>query len=675
MSDVVNKALDSTHPYSALDGKVGAFTEDRKFFVTTPNFPVIYKPFFGPREIYLRQDYRLGPEDPLLYPQPFLPLRCHWAAIPRRPYENTNPLKKWWAALPPEAFVEETDCAVKGLGRWKSSYVSDYTKDCDRIHERVSSYRESRGSAKVNTVVTGLDGQLARTLRHLTSVPLPLHRARQLWSFFQRWYLELRAALDWIEIFQPIMDGRVPPSPSTSERAEQCMGAFLTSVKDCEFFYKAGIPFWLVRSSEHHSTVRIDKASELTSPESKGICLDDLMSHPRVVLYKGPLRELHRAEAVEKYGMAIVDYANDPFSIPADDSSSAEPPDPSSAGPSRAKNKQTRRREPYDKSKSKSKAVADKSKSKTVAQPQVERDKFEEIRGPYSPEVPDVWVDALRSIDRSRRPTKAQVVNGGYAFPDPGMILFPPREKRERLLLNWLQLRPVLTLRQTMDPCLASSAWSAKQWRIVLGTNDEVAAKPGSHMAAKRQDLQALLDQCLKLYQLKLVKNNSMMFTWRDQRYGIGLLSDPPLVKMIIWELFELNFRFEFHALDHKIRGLKPALPSGGVGDANAFNDAVAKCFPTGITCPSEVDFTKANRGLAAAQLRHRGTYFRKMCIVMKEWPGGLHAESFLGGKENLKDYSDEELLAMETWATKFYCQCFYENFGRPPIIPHRVDA
>ncbi|KAJ8090946.1 hypothetical protein PM082_024870 [Marasmius tenuissimus] len=45
------------------------------------------------------------------------------------------------------------------------------------------------------------------------------------------------------------------------------------------------------------------------------------------------------------------------------------------------------------------------------------------------------------------------------------------------------------------------------------------------------------------------------------------------------------------------------------------------------------------------------------MCLVMKDWPGGAKAETFLAGKEKLKDYSDDELLAMERWATKFYSE------------------
>ncbi|KAK1225028.1 hypothetical protein PQX77_012046, partial [Marasmius sp. AFHP31] len=119
------------------------------------------------------------------------------------------------------------------------------------------------------------------------------------------------------------------------------------------------------------------------------------------------------------------------------------------------------------------------------------------------------------------------------------------------------------------------------------------------------------------------------------------------------------------HALNNKMR--PAAIP---------FSSDVQDCFPglDGIGNPTQVDFRRANSGLAAASIRHRGKYFHRLCLVMKDWAGGAKAESFVAGKEKWQDHSDAELETMEQWATKFYCQTFYENFGRPPIIPHRLD-
>ncbi|KAL0579201.1 hypothetical protein V5O48_002824 [Marasmius crinis-equi] len=646
------------HPYQAIDGQVGAWTEDRESFVTSPNTYRIYKPLFGSREVYLRQDYHLGPEDPLLYPQPFVRERCHLAAIPRRPASPDDRLSKWWNPLSPEAFINEPDTIIKGLGRWAKDCLVPYETDCSQLHERVAKYRASResSSSKPNGLVTALDKHLECTLRHLKGMPLPFHRARQLWSFFQRWYLELVAALDWVEIYSPIMDGRRDSTVLSKAKAALTMGAFLTSVKDSEFFFSAGLPFWLVRSSEHHPVVRVDLEVNLTTPESLNICMDPIMSHKKEVIYTGTLRDVQKAVAIEKFGMAIVDYSSDPFRVPP-------PPDPTPSsssipGPTRAKPIH-HRHEPYPKGKGKPKAKA---------QPQVERDKFSEIRGPFSPEIPEVWVEALASIDKSRRPSRAEVPNGGYAFPDPGMILFCPQEKRQLYLRNWLQLRPILTFRISMDPCSASGAWSPKQWRLLLGTTDDHKAKEGSQMAERRAAIQQLLGQCIDYYGLTIEKPDPYRFTWRDIRYPIGMLSDAHKVQEITWELFELNFRMEFHSLDRLLTSTNPTDP---------FNPAVQACFGKmkGISNPTEIFVEYANCGPAAAEAKHRFGYFRQMCRVMKQWPGGSHADTFLVGNDKFTDFSEAEVTAMERWVTKFYCQTFFEKFGRPPILPHRVNA
>ncbi|KAL0067281.1 hypothetical protein AAF712_005679 [Marasmius tenuissimus] len=227
-----------------------------------------------------------------------------------------------------------------------------------------------------------------------------------------------------VEIYQPVMEGRSLPTESSQEKAAVTIGAFLTSVRECEFFLKAGMPFWLVRSAEHHTITWVDEQVNLTTPALLNICSDEVMSHKKDILYHGPLRDLQKAVAVEKYGLAIIDYSNDPFAVAeATDPFAASPSNPSTSqsassnGPSKVEKEEGEATQTF------------KSKPKSSFQPQAERDKFVEIRGPYSPEIPDVWVEARASINRSRQPGQNEIVNRGYAFPDRGYVLNIPPEK------------------------------------------------------------------------------------------------------------------------------------------------------------------------------------------------------------------------------------------------------
>ncbi|KAK1219786.1 hypothetical protein PQX77_017485 [Marasmius sp. AFHP31] len=102
-----------------------------------------------------------------------------------------------------------------------------------------------------------------------------------------------------------------------------------------------------------------------------------------------------------------------------------------------------------------------------------------------------------------------------------------------------------------MKPCLASAAWSLKQWRLVLETTDDHVAKEGLQIADQRAGVKELLAQCLDFYRLGIEKQDSNHFTWQDKRHPIGLPNNMQIVRKVVWELFKLNFHMEFHTLEH----------------------------------------------------------------------------------------------------------------------------
>ncbi|KAL0578355.1 hypothetical protein V5O48_003633 [Marasmius crinis-equi] len=464
---VVNKARTDVPP-TALDGKTGAFVANECFFVTLPTSEKIYQPLLDQRELYLRSDYHFGPEDPLLYPQPFLPSRCHHAAIPRQPLDASDPLAKWWESLPFEVFRLETGGAVKGLSKWKRDSLGSYQQDLDSISRRVETYRGERETLgrEPNGLVTALDQQLRRSLSHLTSLLLPFHRA------VRRWYLELLRALDWVEFYKPVMDAVSWSSPHSREKASKAMGAFLHHVHDCEFFFSVGLPFWYIRPTSDHINARIDCEGLLCTPATEAIVQDGFPSHPRVIIYTGTLANVKRVAAIEKWAYSMVDSGNpfdytstNPDGLPEASSSSSASSSPL-AGPSSVPDPASSvgaSRSSKGKGKGKGSKPYDGSKHQKGPQPP-QRDKFAEIPGDCTLAVLEVWTNAVKSIDQSRHPAKGTVKNAGYAFPDPGMILFAPPEQRAKMMKTWLRFRSALTFWHMMDPpCLASSAWSSHQ--------------------------------------------------------------------------------------------------------------------------------------------------------------------------------------------------------------------
>lgn len=104
----------------------------------------------------------------------------------------------------------------------------------------------------------------------------------------------------------------------------------------------------------------------------------------------------------------------------------------------------------------------------------VQRDKWIEIIGDYTPPSVPVWSDALKRVDRSlRSPDPAPKRFTGYRVPDPGMILFS-ETRRERNIFAWLVSRSA-NLRRLRNALESDEAVpigvSNELWRVYLTTD------------------------------------------------------------------------------------------------------------------------------------------------------------------------------------------------------------
>ncbi|KAK7030921.1 hypothetical protein VNI00_013867 [Paramarasmius palmivorus] len=520
-------------------------TSDNQWIVTSLNTQYIPIPFFGTRRVSQRLDYCFGEDDPLLYPQPYLPDRCHWSAIPRKPTDPNDARRKWWSMFGQEDFHEAAS-EVAGFGRWKEEALRCYRDDYLALEARVKEHCIARQKSQrtPNIVITVLHSQLESTLAFLRYTSLPFCRAQQLLRCFQRWYLELTAALDWCDVYRPFMEGqRKEPPPSSIER----VGTFTVKPVDHQALYRAGIPVWQIRSIAEKGSIMSFRHVPFTMPEDLNI-EKELLDNTRWI-YEGASNMLTRAIAMENY---LRDFCSppDPFAAPATEPTTLDVAN--SSLPARpGKKPNGSRHEPYKKA----------HPASQPKQSETPRDKFAEISAPHSPPTPEFWIQALAGIDRTKKPDKGVVINSGYIFPDPGLFTSSDGDKLRRLVRTWLNFRIVLITRLMMRPaCLASVAWYPKQWRLLLLTDSIThPSQPGSFMHNAKTQVNRMLDECLRDYGVRRRSDVATVeqyhFTWRGQRYPIGRLNDNDVLREIIWEIYELNFRTEFHALDNILRG------------------------------------------------------------------------------------------------------------------------
>ena len=76
---------------------MGAVLAEGHHFVTTPNQQWIPEFSLGSIQLCLREDYYFGPEDPLLWPQPYLATNCHYPLISTQQDHTVEDI--WWYQL------------------------------------------------------------------------------------------------------------------------------------------------------------------------------------------------------------------------------------------------------------------------------------------------------------------------------------------------------------------------------------------------------------------------------------------------------------------------------------------------------------------------------------------------------------------------------------------------
>jgi hypothetical protein len=96
----------------------------------------------------------------------------------------------------------------------------------------------------------------------------------------------------------------------------------------------------------------------------------------------------------------------------------------------------------------------------------------------------------------------------------------------------------------------------------------------------------------------------------------------------------------------------------------------ISRCFP--IDSFRHVMIPSHNRGLAADDLKERFPFVVSLILVMKSWKGDKPAV-FATSTENLLDLSELLAINIEKIVAKYYCQQFFNYFGRAAQIPRHL--
>ena len=298
----------------------------------------------------------------------------------------------------------------------------------------------------------------------------------------------------------------------------------------------------------------------------------------------------------------------------------------------------------------------------------VDRNKFSPLDSPYAPYPIPAWSAALQAVDQSPanlvEATKTMQHYGHYIFPDPGLFIHPGTAMK--YIESWLRAREAWLMRVVKEPSLALSNQS---WRTYLSIDNTVPGKEDTKAARRRQETLDMLLPNTDMYPGVERRSGSMgPIVWQGREYPSGVLPPESVVREILWELYELNFIHELQSLDRR------ACQNLDLSNASQLFDRqvqISQCFPTNsfrhVSIPSE------NRGLADDDFDNRFGFVTGLVFVMNSWKGDK--PPILAGDLSDLQLGPDGAMELEKVAAKFYCQQFYNYFGRAAQVPHRLFA
>ncbi|KAK1216463.1 hypothetical protein PQX77_020905 [Marasmius sp. AFHP31] len=437
----------------------------------------------------------------------------------------------------------------------------------------------------------------------------------------QRQCLELLARLDWIEGYRERFMARGVEGKAVSVDQE-IMGAFSDDLDVVDRLFHAGIPVWYTRPIAQSLDVRVDKAATFIGVDymqkielHSGYKVDLAESQPSSrVIYVGLANKPERYQAMANFVHSLLQYpslfgSSEPRSSTslarASLSSSAAVPGSSRSTPCKSNSALISLSRIYLTG---LRYLID-ARTKAPASSKHGVNTFLDPTSPLMPSSVSAWKSALEALSAHDNSVRApDGVGGGYSLPPPRLFINPQRdETKATLICNWLKLRQVLLYRLSVE----SRRLSNKEWRALLMNAGPGTSPSDPKRALRFKEMGEVLQDFIVKSGLSLKPDNldAIRPSWNGQELEEGKLPAPQIVREIMHELFELNFRQELVVLDAQ-------LDESGMStyDRQCLLDA---CWVGSADCLPHVD---RSGGLGDDTFQGRLPYLAALHKVMSTW-------------------------------------------------------
>ncbi len=212
--------------------------------------PFIPKPPLS-HDMHLCADGRFGEHDPTRVPQFYDETICHHAVISWRPKADNidHPYRDFmviWQDVETQRDVMWSQGSMSGIGILRRDFLEDLQRAYNHIDIRCSdAFKHSGIPDSYRLLLKVCHSRMGALLQRIGKVSSDLMTIKVMVTTAQRFWLEMAAAMDYMDYFRPVMDGLAQKNPC--RKSDRLMGAFTTNVDVVQSFCAAGIPVYFVR--------------------------------------------------------------------------------------------------------------------------------------------------------------------------------------------------------------------------------------------------------------------------------------------------------------------------------------------------------------------------------------------------------------------------------------------
>ncbi|KAF4567080.1 hypothetical protein EYR36_010696 [Pleurotus pulmonarius] len=675
--------------FTPLDGILGAILFGGNAFITTPNADNIYEPVLGLTiNVQLREDGRFGAEDPFLLPQLYNREHPHLACIRRPPTQREDTTDVMF--MNPIQHDHFRAFYNSRIGQLDHRLVSRIREPSILLVKRFYAYIESNPSPS-NRRFEGHATQLKIWIGRLESTKATWKDILFSFAQAQRHFLELEAYLEYMQVRRPLMNS--PEYGRILTPTANFVGAVTHTVVVVEEFAKAGVPVWVIRPiSEFNADTRIDTVINPTPADAMNVEMRPWRGH-KTMVWNTDAADPQRHNNLMLFGREFLAYTDFGRTSSVRDTIERPPAIPSlgadySSAPTFSANPALNIKPATNKAQSPLHTSAPKPRIIINSQDAYH---FRPNIHTFMPIMMQAWVHGLSTVTPSQEFVSLQYKAGanGFIFPPP--TAFVPlnadadlKPRQLKILHAYITHLDVLLLR--MSPRLSPAPLSRLSWDLLLGPerskpNSKIATGPSSltnersqppqkkpkldKNYIRRQNMQGLLAKWTEEYDKDHQDRNADL-QWRSEVIPSDRWPHDCITERIIYEVIEINFRWEFRMLDRQMLDRDV--------DNLAHDDLVNQCFPSpnftgeGGGDHMNVTYLTAWSGLSNPNDIERRKYVLAISRVMLDWQ---HCPEQI--KTDLrKAEQDIDFVTLEKTCTSFYCRRFFHHFARAPTVPHR---